>query len=53
MMSTPTIPMPMASQRRQPTFSPRKIAAAPTTTIGVACKIAVVADSEVSASAKV
>ena len=51
--STPAKPTPIASQRRQPTFSPKQSAAPATTTSGVACRIAEALDSGVSAMASV
>ncbi len=49
---TPTKPIPIANQRRQPTFSAKKITAPSATTSGVACKMAEAVDRGVKASAK-
>jgi len=50
---TPQSPTKIAIQRRQPTVSPKNNAAPATTTIGVACKIAVADDKGVNTSASV
>ena len=50
---TPHSPTKIADHRRQPTVSPKKSAAPATTTIGVACKIAVADDKGVSTIAAV
>ncbi|WP_235952644.1 hypothetical protein [Alterinioella nitratireducens] len=51
MISTPTSPIRIADQRRQPTRSPKTSAAPIATTSGAACKIAVTSDKGVSVSA--
>ena len=51
MIITPTSPTPMASQRRQPTASPRNSAAAMVTVSGSTCRIAVTLASGICASA--
>ena len=50
---TPTKPAAIEPQRRQPTFSPRTIAAPATTTRGEACSSAEVIDNGASASATI
>ena len=50
-ISTPSSPTPTATQRRQPTRSWKNRLPPSTTSTGVACRIAVVVDSGVSAIA--